>query len=193
MREYLKLGTVLLIIAAVSASILAVVNSFTSKVIAENEFKLTVESYHEIFGDQVDDFEPFDEAELAKIKEEYKAIDNIFVAKKGGNVVGYGINVKGNGFGGEMVNAIGFLLDGKKIAGFRNVSNAETKGFGTKIAEDFYYNTYVDKDASQPLEGTPDGSGPNNVMIISGATVTSKAVIAADNIAIDVFNKVLAQ
>ena len=90
-----------------------------------------------------------------------------------------------------MTNAIGILLDGDKLAGFRNITNQETKGFGTHIEGDDYVASYVGKSAAGPVEYAKDPSGENQVMWISGATVTSKAVVKGDNIAIEVYNQVL--
>ena len=92
MKEPVKFGIILLVFCAISAGLLAVVNSFTAPVIAEAELKNTLASYEVIFGDNADSFEEYDEAKLKDIKENYPNIEKIFVAKKDGNVVGYGVN-----------------------------------------------------------------------------------------------------
>ena len=115
----------------------------------------------------------------------------MFVASKDGKVVGYGINFKASGFGGDMTNAMGILLDNNTIAGFRNISNSETKGFGTQIQEEPYYSSYVGKSAAGDLEINTDPKADNQVLQISGATVTSKAVVAGDNIALAAYREFL--
>ena len=90
-----------------------------------------------------------------------------------------------------MTNAIGFRIDGETIAGFRNISNQETKGFGSHIADESYYSSYNDKSAAGPLEISVDPQGENQVMQISGATVTSKAVNVGNTKAIEVFHILL--
>lgn len=191
MKEPIKFGLILLIFCAISAGLLSVVNGMTAPVIAEARLKATLESYEEIYGDKADSFEELDESKVTEIKGEYPEVDNIFVAKKGENIIGYGINIKATGFGGEMTNAIGFLLDGEKIAGFRNITNQETKGFGTQIEEEPYYSTYVDKSAKGPLNISKDPKAENEILWMTGATVSSKAVDASDNIAIEVFQNKL--
>ena len=109
MANYFKTGFILLLISAVSAGLLAVVNGMTVDVIAQAEFEKSVEAYQEIYGDKADTFEPIDEAKKAALVEKYGDIQDVFVAKKGDEVVGYGINHKTNGYGGEMTNAIGLL------------------------------------------------------------------------------------
>lgn len=191
MKEPVKFGIILLIFCAVSAGLLAYVNGITAPKIAQMELEQTMESYKAIFGESADSFEKYDEAKLQKVKEKYPDIQDIFVATKGGKTVGYGINVNTNGFGGAMTNAIGILLEGDKIAGFRNISNQETKGFGTHIEDEDYIKSYVGKSAASPLEYAKDPQAENQVMWITGATVTSKAVVKGDNVVIEAYNEML--
>ena len=79
MKNYFKTGLVLLVIAAVAAGLLAVVNGFTSEVIAKAEFEKSVEAYQEIYGDKADTFEPLDESKKAALVEKYKDIQDVFV------------------------------------------------------------------------------------------------------------------
>ena len=125
------------------------------------------------------------------IKEKYPNIEKIFLAKKGEDVVGYGVNVKSNGYGGAMTNALGFLLEGDTIAGFRNISNGETSGFGSRITTDEYYPSYEGKSAAGPLELSKEPKAENEVMWLTSATISSKAALAGSNDAIQVYNEVL--
>ncbi len=191
MKEPVKFGLILLLFCAISAGLLAFVNSFTAPVIAQAELEATLESYKVIFGDEADNFEEYDSEKLEKIKETYPEIQSVFVATKAGETIGYGVNFEATGFGGSMTNAIGFLLEDDKIAGFRNISNAETKGFGTKIEEESYYSTYVGKSAKGDLVIEAQPNGENEVLLLSGATVSSKAVLVGDNIAIKAYQEFL--
>lgn len=191
MSEPIKFGTVLLVFCALSAGLLAFVNNMTKDVIAQAQLESTLESYEAIFGDEADNFEPYDESKLVSIKEKYPEIDSIFVATKGGQKVGYGINVTTNGFGGAMTNALGIKLDGDKILGYSSISHQETKGFGTQITEEPYISSYEGKVLSKDLVLTTDPKGPNEIMQISGATVSSKAVFEGDKIIADVYFDIL--
>lgn len=193
MKESIKLGFILLILCAVSAGLLAIVNSYTAPVIMQNELKETLASYQTIYGEDAEEVTPVDQGLLKEVQEKFPDIDNVFEVKKGGNLIGYGINVKGNGFGGEMTNALGFYIENKTIAGFRNIVNAETKGFGTRIADETYYSSYNGKSAAGDLTISKDPSAENQVLLMTGATVTSKAVLEADNVAIQAFNYLLAK
>ncbi|MBP2024736.1 FMN-binding protein [Peptoniphilus stercorisuis] len=191
MKEPVKFGLILLIFCAISAGLLAAVNGVTAPVIAQAELEETLESYKVIFGDEADNFEKYDESKIATIQETYPNIEDVFVATKDGETVGYGINVSSNGFGGAMTNALGILLENDTIAGFRNISNSETKGFGTQIEEEDYYSTYVGKSAAGELKIETDPQAEDEVLLMSGATVSSKAVLAGDNIALKAYQEFL--
>lgn len=189
MKESARLGIILLVFCAVSAILLAVVNGLTSPVIAANELKTTLASYEEIYGDLADSFEELDKAQLADIQSEYPEVENIFVAKKGDEVIGYGINIGGNGFGGAMTNAFGFVNEGTRIAGFRNISNGETKGFGSQMTEEPFVSSFVDRDASGEIAYSKSPQAENEILWMSGATVSTKGVTATANEAVQVFNE----
>ncbi|MBS6525284.1 RnfABCDGE type electron transport complex subunit G [Aedoeadaptatus acetigenes] len=193
MKNYLKTGLVLLVISAVAAGLLAVVNSFTSEVIAQAEFEKSVQAYQEIYGDKADKFEPLDEAKKAALVEKYKEIQDVFVAKKGDEIVGYGINHTGNGYGGSMTNAIGLLNDGT-IAGFRNIQNAETPGIGTQITEAPYFEQFVGKSFKNgEVKGNKDPQAEDEIPMISGATISSTAVLKGINSILPAYEEISAK
>ncbi|MDD7363671.1 MAG: RnfABCDGE type electron transport complex subunit G [Peptoniphilus sp.] len=193
MKNYLRTGSVLLIIAAVAAGLLAVVNGLTEGVIAEAEFEKTVAAYEEIYGDKADSFEPMEDSKKAPILEKYESIQDIFVAKKGDEIVGYGINHTTNGYGGEMTNAIGLLNDGT-IAGFRNIQNAETPGIGTQITEPTYYESFNGKSIKNgELKGSKEPAADDEIMMITGATVSSTGVLNGLNEILPAYEEISAQ
>lgn len=193
MKEYIRLGAVLLIFSAIAGAVLAFVNGKTSPIIAAAEFEKSVQAYEEIYGDKADNFEPMEDAKKNALIEKYPQIADIFVAKKGEEVVGYGVNFIASGYGGEMVNAIGLLND-KTIAGFRNIQNAETPGIGTKIAEPEYYELFEGKNfAAGEVKGAQGAGGEDEVPLISGATVSSKGVLDALNTVLPIYDEISAQ
>lgn len=191
--KYLRTGFVLLVIAAVAAGCLAIVNSFTSEVIAQAEFEKSVAAYQEIYGDKADSFEPMDEAQKAAVVEKYGDIQDIFVAKKGDEIVGYGINHSASGYGGEMTNAIGLLNDGT-IAGFRNIQNAETPGIGSQITEPAYFEQFAGKSyANGAMKGSKEPAADDEIPLITGATVSSTAVLDGVNSILPAYEEISAQ
>lgn len=191
MNEPIKFGAILLAFCALSAGLLAFVNSKTADVIAQAQLESTLESYQAIFGDEADNFEEYDHSALAAIQEKYPQIEKIFIATKNGEKVGYGINVTTNGFGGAMTNALGIKIDGDEILGYSNITHQETKGFGTQITEEPYISSYAGKIISKDLVLSKEPKQPNEIMQISGATVSSKAVFEGDKIIADVYLDIL--
>lgn len=192
MANYFKTGFILLLISAVSAGLLAVVNGMTVDVIAQAEFEKSVEAYQEIYGDKADTFEPIDEAKKAALVEKYGDIQDVFVAKKGDEVIGYGINHKTNGYGGEMTNAIGLLNDGT-IAGFRNIQNAETPGIGTQITEPTYFKGFEGKTFKNgEVKGNKEPAAEDEIPLITGATVSSTGVLEGINSILPAYEEISA-
>lgn len=191
MSEPVKFGAILLLFCAISAGLLAFVNSMTVDVIAQAQLEQTLNSYKTIFGDEADAFEEYDQDKLDKIQEKYPEIEAIFVAEKAGQKVGYGVNVTTNGFGGAMTNALGIKIEGDEILGYRNITHQETKGFGTQITEEPYISSYKGKSVSEELVLSKDPKAPNEIMQISGATVSSKGVFEGDKIVSEVYNNIL--
>lgn len=91
MNETLKLGLILFIITAISASVLAVSNNITAPKIAEADKLADQKAKTEILP-QGEDFRPLDEERVNEIKKEYPPnVLEIFEAYKGENLVGYTI------------------------------------------------------------------------------------------------------
>lgn len=187
MRDYLKLGLTLFIICAIAAGTLAAINSQTAPVIEEATKQASYAMYYEMYGDNADDFQEVEENEYNEIVGKYDKVESVLYAMKDGEIVGYVFTAKSNGYGGEMVNAIGFDLVGN-IVGYRNISNAESPGFGDAIGNDTYHERYIGKSVEANDELTLSaGGGPNEIEAISGSTVTSKAVIEGLNQAVKAF------
>ncbi|WBW50557.1 FMN-binding protein [Peptoniphilus equinus] len=191
MKEPIKFGLILLMFCAISAGLLAFVNGQTADVIAKAQLQATLDSYETIFGDEADGFEVYDETKLAALQATYPEVDAVFVATKGGQPIGYGINFIAGGYGGNMTNAIGIKREGDQILGFRNIVNAETKGFGTQIQDEPYYTSYEGKSAAGELTISTNPQAETEILQISGATVTSKGVARGVNIALQAYNNVL--
>lgn len=185
MKEYLRLGLTLLIIAAIAAGALAMLNSVTAPVIDENAKQASYAKYYEVLGEGVE-IDELDPEELASIKSDHPKILSVLDYKKDGEVAGYIFTTTSNGYGGAMENAIMINVDGS-IAGYRNLSHGETPGFGAIISEESYYNRFEGKsvaDADSLVLGT---SGDNAIEAISGATISSDAVLDGLNEAVAAF------
>ena len=176
MKETIKLGAILLIISVASAAILAGSNELTKDKIAQIEMEGSLGAITEIFS-EADKFEAIDESELEKMVAENPTLLEVLEVYTGDSVSGYSIKTVRSGYGGDVVMATGFSIDGE-IVGLRILESSETPGFGARASEPEYTDQYIGNTASGELE----------IEGLSGATKTDTTVRAGVNDAKEVFN-----
>ncbi len=120
-----------------------------------------------------------------------------YVGKDGsGNMVGIAFQAVGSGFQGEISMMVGVEPDFSNITGLTILSQVETPGLGTKIVEDPSNKQNPDwfTDQFKELKTEPEITAlkneqpeePTEVAAITGATISSKAVV-------DIINSTLEQ
>ena len=170
--QIIKISIILFIITAISAAILAGVNSVTAPLIAENEAKKQSEAMKKV----VPGAEAFEKTEN----------EVIYIAKKSEEVVGYAVISKPVGYGGEISMVVGVDPDGK-VLGVDIISQSETAGLGANCEKDEFKNQFIGKFAG--INVVKSGASENEVDAISSATITSKAVTDGVNNAIELVEK----
>ncbi|AQT67361.1 Na(+)-translocating NADH-quinone reductase subunit C [Anaerohalosphaera lusitana] len=112
-----------------------------------------------------------------------------------GNLVGWAFTAKGPGFADmiELVIATGPKLE--SIKGFGVLKSNETPGFGDQINNDFYQDQFHGAPtASLELSKIGDASKIDNTIVaITGATVTSDAVVNIFNTYLPEVKELLAE
>ncbi len=174
------LSAVLLIISVIVALLLAFTNSITKEKIAEN----TQNEQNLAKQEVLQDAKKFEDLNYAD-----GFVNAVFAGKDGeGKTVGWCVNVKPNGYGGEIDLMVGITLDGK-LSGIKVVSNAETAGLGAKCTDTAFSGQFAGKET--PLTVIKNGEAKNNeIVAITGATITSSAVTDGVNAAFDAVNKI---
>ncbi len=172
------LAVILFVITAVAALLLAVTNNLTVEKIETNTIKEQNEARVAVLPD-AKDFEKLD-----LVFDEDDLVTEIYAGKNSqGEVIGYCVGVSSNGFGGDINMIVGVDQE-KMVTGVKIISMSETPGLGSKSQEPKFNDQFVKKSASEPLKviksGTPD---KNEIVAISGATVTSNAVTNGVNAA----------
>lgn len=113
-------------------------------------------------------------AEMFPEMSRYGFADDIYTIFSDGDVVGYAFIATGKGYGGDIVILVG-LEDEDTLKGITIISNEETPGLGTRIAEpsftEEFNNLSIDEVALSEEGGEVDA--------ITGSTVSSVAVIDA--------------
>lgn len=173
------LSLVLLIISAVVALLLAFTNSVTKNKIAENTIIEQNAAKREVLEEAFDFLEVEFEDKTGLVKGVFQGVN------QKGEQVGWCVNVTPSGYGGELDIMVGINLD-ETISGMKVVSHSETAGLGAKATDKKFSSQFDGKKTDKPLEviksGTPE---ENEIVAISGATITSKAVKTGVNAAID--------
>jgi len=175
----IKLGLVLCAYAVVACTLLALVNNFTAPKIADNQAKKVSAAMQEFFPDAGLSFETVND---------YKApvvgaitVDEIYVAKKDGKIVGGAAQVTGPTYDQGSI-LIGMKTDGS-VTGLKFLKLTDSPGFGLK-ANDSTFKLPNGKTFYGQFEGknAKDGfTASKNFDAISGATITSVAVSSLIN------------
>ncbi|MGL5650764.1 MAG: RnfABCDGE type electron transport complex subunit G [Paraclostridium sp.] len=183
MKDIFRLGTILFVICAVASLMLSLTNNITAPVIQQRNIQANNESRQEVL--QV--AEEFSEVKDVK----GDLIEEVYQGTKGGEVVGYTIKTTPKGYGGKVEVMVGISNDGK-ISGVKIGNHSETPGLGSKSADPSFKDQYNGKGTKTPLNVVKgNASNENDIVAISGATITSKAVTAGVNAAMDVYEQKL--
>lgn len=188
MNETIKLGLILLVVAAIAGGVLAFTNSITAPIIAEQEMEGTFGAFLEIFPD-ADDFIAIDDGLLSEITSSYENVVEVFEVMEGDTVTGYAFNTSSGGYGGPITTISGFNLDGT-IQGIRVTENSETPNLGTVVADDpAFRESFEGNSTSEPLVSVGSPAAENEVLLMSGATVSTDGVVNGVNAAREAFEE----
>ena len=167
-------------VTVVFTFLLAYINEVTQATIEEQEALRVEKSILYVFGIDVSDLD--DEKIHNKFTDLIEISDQndqrYYIYKANNQVMGYAVQISGKGLWGTITGHIAFSPDHEKILGVNFVSHSETPGLGGRIDEDDYKNQF--RNLSLPendvfFVNNKDTGG--NIDAISGATLTSKAVI----------------
>lgn len=179
-KEYLKLGAILVVITAVVAVIVAYVNVTTKDIIAKNNSVKPEDLAYVMAG--ADDIAAYTElpGEDSPIKEMYEA-------KAGGSTIGYVYKIQLMGYKDNIDLLLGIKADGT-VGAVKIMKLAETPGLGALVAEPKYIDQFTGKATDEDfkvVKAVP--ANPNEIESVSGATISSNAVAAGVNEAVKHF------
>ena len=166
----LRLTLTLLVITSVVAALLAGVNQITAPIIAAANEAKTQKAVNEVLPGGGESIEFTDASGL--ISEVYES------------ETGYAIKVAPNGFGGAIEMMVGVSKDGN-VLDISIIKHAETPSLGAVAADkgsngQNFRNSFVG--LSGEIKVSKEGGEADT---ISGATITSKAVAAGVNVALN--------
>ena len=178
LKETLVLMTKLCVICVIVAGLLAFVNVVTAPVIETNEKKVFEESMAEVLPG-AGTFEEVKESSFTT-DETGVVLESFYKADKGFVVS----TICNEGYGGDIKVMVGINND-LTVNRIKIMSMSETAGLGAKASEQSFLSQYSGLKSGIGVEKNNGGNPANNtISAISGATVTSKAVTKAVNLAL---------
>jgi electron transport complex protein RnfG len=115
-----------------------------------------------------------------------KGLERIYLGRDAtGKRVGFAVSASENGFQDLVTLMFGYDASARTLIAMKVIGNKETPGLGNKIETDSaFVNGFVH--ATAPLVGVKTGGkpSPNDVVMITGATISSRSVIRIINDAI---------
>jgi len=182
----IKLGMILLVITSIAAFVLGITNDVTQVIITERAELKNIESIKALLPDA---------EEFAKVEEENVTsvanIIEVYEGTKNGEVVGYTVKTKPQGYGGTIEVLMGMSIEGK-VVGVKIGEHTETPGLGSKIADASFVNQFIDKATNLEFQVRKDNvTKDEDIQAVSGATVSSEAVARGINSATQLFEDIL--
>lgn len=170
-RYILRLTLTLLLVTAVVAGLLGLVNYLTERKIAALQNEKAESAMREVLA--ADSYEPL-ETDAEGVTALYQAGDK-----------GYVVRVSVNGFGGAIDMMVGVDLN-RTVTGVSIISHSETASLGANCTREDFRTQFVG--LAGGLAVNKDG-GP--IEALTGATVTSRAVTKGVDLALECVKEVL--
>lgn len=187
MRELMRMVIVLAVICACSGLVLSFTNQAT-RAQRENQLLKFVEgpSIQAVLAEHDYDNDPIQDRMALAVgtDEDGNPIEKyIFPAKKDGRVTAVAYASTGSGYGGEIDVMVGLSMDGK-LTGISVMTHSETPGLGALITEPMFTEQFRGLPLEAGVELSSDGG---DIDAVSGASFSSKGVIAAIQGAMEIF------
>lgn len=182
MKEILKLVAALTIISSAAGLLLAYTNKVTAAPIAAARQKETTAALKAVLPD----FDNDPGVCTCQVQEDGRTW-TFHVARTSGQFSGTAFEtVSSKGYGGEIAVMVGITATGT-VERIHILSQHETPGLGTKVAEEPFKRQFEDR----PVEGTVWAvkKDNGNFDAVTGATISSRAVLEAVRNGLEVFRK----
>ncbi len=181
-KYILRLTATLLAICAVVALALAGVNAITKDKIAANKAAKTAAALEKVLPGLVEAKEiPFTDAS-GLVTKVYKS--DLSLSSNSNAAFGYAVEVAPNGFGGAITMMVGISAEGE-VLGISIISHAETPGLGAVAAQDTDKGVSFRDQFVGLISGITIGDGENQIEALSGATISSQAIVDGVNAALE--------
>lgn len=176
MKNIIHMIATLTIIGIVAGGLLAGVNGWATPLIEANK-KAETEKAIFLVNPAGKSYETVANAgfEIYKVMDETKKL------------IGYSLVNEGNGFQGKIRVMMGLSEDMKKLTMYEVLEQSETPGLGTLIMDDPFkkqFNGLITEPKVEWVKGKAP-SKSNEIQTITGATISSKAIVEIINNALE--------
>ncbi|MEX1378277.1 MAG: FMN-binding protein [Eubacteriales bacterium] len=187
MRKYIELPLKLFLITFILGLLLGVTYMYTKEPIAEQR----------AYQLQLSREKAYPGADFVEVpKEEWQefvspdgaAVKEVFIAEREGEFAGYVINVLSKGYGGDVEIIVGVGAD-MHITNVVIGSHNETAGLGANATKPDFTDQFRGK--KKPVLSKDDAASDQAVDALTGATITSRAVIKGIDAVIDMAQKLM--
>ena len=194
MKGMIKDALILFAITLIAGLMLGVVNDITKEPIARQEQKAKTEACQNVFADAAS----FEEQEMEDATQALADagltgadIDELMAAKDAsGALLGYVITVTDHeGYGGDIQFSMGVTTDGV-LNGISLLSISETAGLGMRAGE-VLVPQFENKDVDRFTYTKTGSTADSEIDAISGATITTSAVVNGVNAGLVYFDEFL--
>ena len=178
--DLVKMVTALATVGVISGVSLVYVYNYSMPKIKVNVNAATEQGIKSIFPDA---------ATIGKAK-----VDGVFEAKDAsGKLLGYAFTAEGNGYQGTIQMIAGITPDLTKMMGMEVLESQETPGLGAEIANQPFRGQFNGLSVTPPIEYVKNQKPekPNQIEAITGATISSRAVVNILNKRIEELKKSL--
>ncbi|MBU0559696.1 MAG: FMN-binding protein [Bacteroidota bacterium] len=180
MSTVIKMFTALVLIGILSGGLLSTLNEWAEPKIEANR-KAETERAIFLVQPSAKKYEKIESVQF----ELYRVFDENNIE------LGYALPYEGNGFQGKIRLMVGVKSDLKELVGLQVLEQVETPGLGTKITEQPFTEQFVNLIAEPAINWVKGikPSNPNEIQAITGATISSKAVVSIINDCIKVLRE----
>lgn len=186
MKEIIKPAFRLFLISAIAALLLGGTYMLTKDPIAQQELAAQTAARKEVLS-EAQDFELLDVA----LPEEYESIQAIYRGvDASGETVGYAISLTAKGYKPNISLTLGVYPDGT-VSALNVGSNEESPGLGANAEKPEFYEQF--SGMTGDIAVVKGAAGENEISAISGATITSKGIANAVNLALECFGECVAK
>ena len=187
----IKDAMVLFIITLIAGFALGLVYEITLPAIEDRKLQAKQDAFSTVYADAAEFIEDAtltrQAGQAAKTVLEPKGYKNITIDEayvavdETGNKLGYVMTVTTQeGYGGAITISLGYALDGT-VKGMEVLSINETAGLGANAAKDTFKSQFANKKVAKFAYTKTGATAENEIDALSGATITTTAVVDAMN------------